>query len=256
MRAHMNKHWIKVVQPVLVGLASTTVALVGAPQPKALAQTCNVFGCSPSSVAQCNPFGCPTGPGAGECTPFGCPPAPSGSSSNNSNSRTFTIRNNSNSNITELYLSSSSDSSWGANDINSTLFSGNSVSYTLTGGCSWDLRVVTSSGSEFTEEQIDTCLNSTYTLGSASPATSSKPAASSNNSMGECLDRVMWLTIQSSGETYSGSSTYRFNKPSGVTDSAMQAAGLTNSFTYGWTGPQSFATVQAMSAQEAAAICR
>jgi hypothetical protein len=41
---------------------------------------CNVFGCSQSSVAECNPFGCPNAPMGAECTPFGCPssqqPAP------------------------------------------------------------------------------------------------------------------------------------------------------------------------------------
>ena len=41
----------------------------------AIAQTCNVFGCSQPGAGECNPFGCPN-PGASECTPFGCPASP------------------------------------------------------------------------------------------------------------------------------------------------------------------------------------
>jgi hypothetical protein len=42
----------------------------------AWAGNCNVFGCSQSSVAECNPFGCPNAPMGAECTPFGCPSSP------------------------------------------------------------------------------------------------------------------------------------------------------------------------------------
>jgi hypothetical protein len=34
---------------------------------------CNIFGCSQSNVAECNPFGCPKPPSGETCTPFGCP---------------------------------------------------------------------------------------------------------------------------------------------------------------------------------------
>ena len=37
---------------------------------------CNIFGCSQSSVAECNPFGCPKPPSGQTCTPFGCPESP------------------------------------------------------------------------------------------------------------------------------------------------------------------------------------
>lgn len=37
---------------------------------------CNIFGCSQSNVAECNPFGCPKPPSGQTCTPFGCPESP------------------------------------------------------------------------------------------------------------------------------------------------------------------------------------
>jgi len=37
---------------------------------------CNIFGCSQSSEAECNPFGCPKPPSGETCTPFGCPESP------------------------------------------------------------------------------------------------------------------------------------------------------------------------------------
>ncbi|MGK7947795.1 MAG: hypothetical protein AB4368_03040 [Xenococcaceae cyanobacterium] len=50
-----------------IGFFSTTPAQAG----------CNIHGCSQSSVAECNVFGCPNAPMGQECNVFGCPPSPS-----------------------------------------------------------------------------------------------------------------------------------------------------------------------------------
>ena len=78
--------------------------------------------------------------------------------------RAFTIHNNTGQAITALYLSPTSSDSWGSNDIGSSLFDGNSVSYNLSGGCNWDLRVELSNGQSLEQSRIDTCLNSIYSV--------------------------------------------------------------------------------------------
>ncbi len=57
-----------------IGVLSVALPLLERAQPS-VAQTCNVFGCSPPGASACNPFGCPN-PGAAPCTPFGCPASP------------------------------------------------------------------------------------------------------------------------------------------------------------------------------------
>lgn len=157
----------------LLGAGSLGVfsSLIGIQRP-AFSQVCNVFGCSQPGAGACNPFGCPN-PGAGECTPFGCPASPptnsnnsnSSQSSPNNSSRSFTIINNTNQAIQALFLSPATDSNWGANDINGNLLSGNSVSFRLTGDCRWDLLVRLSNSQTIQEMGIDTCLNSSYSVG-------------------------------------------------------------------------------------------
>lgn len=156
-----------------VGISSLSLSFLPI-QKLALAQSCNVFGCSQPGAGQCNVFGCPN-PGAAACTTFGCPSAPvntnpppssnSTQSPSNSLTRTFTVRNNTNQSIQSLYLSSSSESSWGASDIRSTLFNGNSVNFTLTGECNWDLRIELANGQALEQMEIDTCLNNSYSFG-------------------------------------------------------------------------------------------
>lgn len=163
----------------LLGISSLSSLAI---QKSAFAQSCNVFGCSQPGAGECNVFGCPS-PGAGSCEVFGCPSAPvntnptpppanstqsPSNSSSNSSSRTFTVRNNTNQSVQSLYLSNSSESSWGTSDIGSTLFNGNSVNFTLTGACNWDVRVELANGQSLEQMEIDTCLNNSYSFGNTS----------------------------------------------------------------------------------------
>lgn len=181
-------------------------------QESALAQVCNVFGCSQPGAGECNPFGCPN-PGAGECTPFGCPASlPANNTSNstsNSSSRNFTISNNTNQAIQALFLSPSSDSGWGTNDINGSLFTNNSVSFNLTGECNWDLRVELSNGQALEQMDINTCLNSNYLVGVGGSGTGSSTQSNQRSISPVSRAGNYWV----------------YSKPNNVSDSQMQSAG-------------------------------
>lgn len=227
----------------------------------ATAQVCNVFGCSQPGAGECNPFGCPN-PGAGPCTPFGCPASPTGSSNNPGNSqRSFTINNNTGLNVTSLYLSPSSDSDWGPNDLNGTLYSGNSTRYTLRGSCDWDLRAVLSNGSELTQYGINTCINSTYSLGSSNAVQPPVQNPSTNSNFNACMDRLMYEEFRA----YTGPSSdgwYEFNLPTNrLTYDQLQQAGFDRyisfmSGNYAYRHRQSIVRVQVTAAEQAAQRCR
>ena len=204
---------IRILGYIGAGSLGVCVSLIGIQEP-GLAQVCNVFGCSQPGAGACNPFGCPN-PGAGECTPFGCPASPPTNSNNpnqstsNNSSRSFTITNNTNQAIQALFLSPSAESSWGTNDINSNLFSGNSVTFQLTGDCRWDLQIQLSNSQTIQEKGIDTCLNSSYSVGSGNSQV--------NNS-----NQLQGLTLR---PTATAGSYWVYQKPANISDSQMQSAG-------------------------------
>jgi hypothetical protein len=227
----------------------------------ATAQVCNVFGCSQPGAGECNPFGCPN-PGAGSCTPFGCPESPRGNSNTPGNSRrSFTISNNTGLNVTALYLSPAVENSWGQNDLNGTLYSGNSTRYTLTGDCDWNVRAILSNGSELTQYRINTCTNSSYSLGASSTAQSPTPNPPVNNNFNGCMDRLMYEEFRA----YTGPSSegwYEFDLPMNrLTYEQLQQAGFDRyislmSGSYSYRHRQSVVRVQVTTAERAAQRCR
>lgn len=240
----------------LLAVSALGIGFLGAPPPEPVAaQVCNVFGCSQPGAGACNPFGCPN-PGAGECTPFGCPsPPPSPSNNTNDSRRDFTVYNNTGTNITALYLSDSSDSTWGSNDLSNLLYSGNSIRYSLTGGCQWDLRVQLANGGEITQYAIDTCLNASYSLGGN--VTQPAPSSSANGSgVSECMDRVMYQEFRA----YTGPDRdgwYRFNLPSSLSNDQVRQAGFRYSTVRSDNqNQQSVVRVQVETAEQAAQTCR
>jgi hypothetical protein len=297
----------KIVSVVgLVGISSLGLSFL-AIQKSALAQSCNVFGCSQPGAGECNVFGCPN-PGAGSCEVFGCPSAPVNTNptpppansnqspsngSNNSSNRTFTVRNNTNQSVQSLYLSRSSESSWGNSDIGSTLFNGNSVNFTLTGACNWDLRVELANGQSLEQMGIDTCLNNSYSLGNTSGDTSTQkqpqqqstnqgntqpqanpPASSSTSSASparsdtelyltfynECMDRTMYRTLRSINRATALNgfeSGYSYGrKPSDLSDEQMQSLGLRWEWSYdAWIGSQPEVKMPIREMDEASQIC-
>lgn len=243
----------------IFGISFLSVGLINIvnSQP-ATAQSCNVFGCSQPGAGECNPFGCPN-PGAGPCTPFGCPASPTGSSNTSGNSqRNFSISNNTGMNITALYLSPSSDSAWGTNDLNGTLYSGSSTTYTLTGNCDWDLKALLSNGSELTQYRINTCTNSNYSLGSSNTVQPSVQNPPMNNNFNGCMDRLMYEEFRA----YTGPSSdgwYEFNLPtSRLTRDQIQQAGFDIRYVgyYSYRHRQPVAQIQVTTAEQAAQRCR
>jgi hypothetical protein len=232
----------------------------------ATAQVCNVFGCAQPGAGECNVFGCPN-PGADPCSVFGCPPSPTGTS-NNSNApgnsrRSFTISNNTGFNVTALYLSPAVENSWGQNDLNGTLYSGNSTSYTLTGDCDWNVRAILSNGSELTQYRINTCTNSSYILGSSNagvgfPNPAQNPSA--NNNFNGCMDRLMYEEFRA----YTGPNAdgwYEFNLPSNrLTHAQIQQAGFNitypSFFSISYRHRQPVVRIQVATAEQAAQRCR
>lgn len=78
-----------------------------------------------------------------------------------------------------------------------------------------------------------------------------------NSSIGDCMDRLMYRDIRAiSGPNENGD--YRFRRPQGVTDSAMEVAGLREYYYKEgvWYGAQPVAKVQVMDGRTAAASCR
>lgn len=226
----------------------------------ATAQVCNVFGCSQPGAGECNPFGCPN-PGAGPCTPFGCPASPTSSSNNpRSSQRDFTIRNNTGLNITALYLSPSSETSWGPNDLNGILYSGSSTTYTITGGCELDIRASLSNGSELTQYTVNTCTNSSYILGSSNTAQAPTQNSPANTNFNGCMDRLMYEEFRA----YTGPSLdgwYEFNLPNRLTHEQLQQAGFDRyivfmSGSYAYRHRQPIVQVQVSTAEQAAQRCR
>ena len=80
--------------------------------------------------------------------------------------------------------------------------------------------------------------------------------SSSNNGMGDCMDRLMYREIRAVyGPDSSMGGDYRFEQPKSVTSDDMQIAGLVYG-RYGWRGKQPVVKVQVMDGRVAAASCR
>ena len=81
--------------------------------------------------------------------------------------------------------------------------------------------------------------------------------SSSNNGMGDCMDRLMYREIRANfgPDIYMGGN-YRFEQPKSVTSDDMQLAGLVFYSNYGWRGKQPVVKVQVMDGRVAAASCR
>ena len=79
--------------------------------------------------------------------------------------------------------------------------------------------------------------------------------SSSNNGMGDCMDRLMYREIRAtSGPNSNGE--YRFERPQSVTNDNMTAAGLRQVSYDAWYSKQPVVKVQAMDGRAAAASCR
>jgi len=239
--------------PVQAPSTAQTCNTFGCSQPGAGA--CNPFGCPKPGASECNPFGCPN-PGAAPCTPFGCPASPPGAANNpNDAKRSLTVYNSTGTNVTGLYLSSSNARDWGTNDLDSTLYNGNSFRYSLTGSCQWDLRARLADGSELTQRNIDTCINSSYALGATATQKPVNNSSSSGSGLGECMDRVMYQDFRAkAGPDSSG--WYTFDLPRSLTNDQVQQAGFKFSSSGFNQHKQSIVRVQVKTAEQAAPVCR
>ncbi|MBD2034285.1 hypothetical protein H6F76_04420 [Leptolyngbya sp. FACHB-321] len=223
-------------------------------QSAALGQTCNPFGCPNPGAGECNSFGCPN-PGARACTPFSCPASPPRAASNpNDAKRSFTVHNNTGTNITGLYISSSGAGDWCPNDLDNMLYNGNSFRYSLTGSCQWDLRARLADGNELTQRNIDTCINTSYTLGATATQKPMNNPVSGGSSFGECMDRVMYQDFRANSEPDSDS-WYTFDLPSSLTSDQIKQAGFRSTY-FGKQHKQSVVRVQVKTAEQAAPVCR
>jgi hypothetical protein len=110
------------------------------------------------------------------------------------NKRSFTIYNNTGLSITHLYMSGSSNTSWGDNDLSAQLYSGNSYSYSLQGSCNWDIRAKLIDGSELTQQNVNTCVNSSYTFGNqlSQSRDQYRDSGGSPEAIASCMKKLMY----------------------------------------------------------------
>lgn len=79
------------------------------------------------------------------------------------NAGAIKIVNNSSYSISSIYLSPSSDSSWGADDLTGYLYSGYNITWTASAGL-WDIKIVSTNGYYYTYLSRQVVNDNTYTI--------------------------------------------------------------------------------------------